>query len=49
MIEPVVASPAAFHAAFPGADIQPVHGDAPSYNIIVTPEGELCLDFEHAS
>ena len=40
---------AAFDAAVPGADIQPVHGDAPYYNIIVTPAGELCSDFEHVT
>ncbi|MGQ0716027.1 MAG: phosphotransferase family protein [Pseudonocardiales bacterium] len=39
----------AFEAAFPGADVQPIHGDAPYYNIIVTPEGKLCSDFEYVT
>ncbi|MGH3964354.1 MAG: aminoglycoside phosphotransferase family protein [Pseudonocardiaceae bacterium] len=49
LLEPVVRSRAAFEAAFPGVDVQPIHGDAPYYNIIVTPEGELCSDFEHVT
>ncbi|MGH3943197.1 MAG: phosphotransferase [Pseudonocardiaceae bacterium] len=49
MLEPLACSRTAFEAAFPGADVQPIHGDAPHYNIIMTPEGELCSDFEHAT
>ncbi|MGH3803617.1 MAG: aminoglycoside phosphotransferase family protein, partial [Pseudonocardiaceae bacterium] len=49
VLEPLVCSRTAFEAAFPGADVQPIHGDAPSYNIIVTPEGELCSDFEYVT
>ncbi|MGH3872239.1 MAG: aminoglycoside phosphotransferase family protein [Pseudonocardiaceae bacterium] len=49
VIEPLVASRAAFDAAFPGVGVQPVHGDAPHYNIIVTPTGELWSDFEHVT
>ncbi|MGH3902388.1 MAG: aminoglycoside phosphotransferase family protein [Pseudonocardiaceae bacterium] len=49
VLEPVVRSRTAFEAAFPGAGVQPIHGDAPFYNIIVTPEGELCSDFEYVS
>jgi Phosphotransferase enzyme family len=45
-LAPVFASRAAFEAAFPGVDIQPVHGDAPYYNLIVTPDGPLSSDFE---
>ncbi len=48
-LEPLACSRTAFEAAFPGADVQPIHGDAPFYNIIVTPEGELCSDFEHVT
>jgi hypothetical protein len=49
VVEPLVCSRTAFEAVFPGADVQPIHGDAPYYNIIVTPEGELCADFEHVT
>lgn len=49
VLEPLARSQTAFEAAFPGADIQPVHGDAPYYNIIVTPERALCSDFEHVT
>lgn len=31
--------PDGFAAAFPGISAQPVHGDAPTFNLIVTPEG----------
>ncbi|MHA6797550.1 aminoglycoside phosphotransferase family protein (plasmid) [Pseudonocardia bannensis] len=46
LIEPLT-SPEGFAARFPGLDVHPVHGDAPTYNVIVTPEGPLCSDFEH--
>jgi len=46
VIEPVLTSRAAFEAAFPGADVQPIHGDAPYHNMITTPDGELWSDFE---
>jgi hypothetical protein len=49
VLEPLARSPAAFEEAFPDAALQPVHGDAPYYNIIVTPAGELCSDFEHVT
>jgi thiamine kinase-like enzyme len=49
VLEPLICSRTAFEAAFPEADVQPIHGDAPFYNIIVTPEGELCSDFEHVT
>ena len=29
--------------------MQPIHGDAPFYNVIPTPKGELCSDFEHVT
>ncbi|HEY0637851.1 MAG TPA: aminoglycoside phosphotransferase family protein [Pseudonocardiaceae bacterium] len=49
VIGPLVASPGALLARFPGATVQPVHGDAPFYNIIPTPAGELCGDLEHVT
>jgi hypothetical protein len=49
MLEPLACSQAAVEAAFPGAGVQPVHGDAPFYNVIPTPKGELCSDFEHVT
>jgi hypothetical protein len=49
VLEPLARSQAALEAAFPGAGVQPIHGDAPFYNIIVTPDDELCSDFEHAT
>jgi hypothetical protein len=41
--------PGGFAAAFPGISVQPVHGDAPTYNLIVTPDGPLSADFEHVT
>ncbi len=46
VLGPVLTSRAAFESAFPGAGIQPIHGDAPYHNMIVTPDGELWSDFE---
>jgi hypothetical protein len=46
VLGPVVTSRSGFEAAFPDVDIQPIHGDAPSYNLIVTPNGEYWSDFE---
>ncbi|MHC9295487.1 aminoglycoside phosphotransferase family protein [Mycobacterium sp. LTG2003] len=46
VLAPVLTSRAAFESAFPGVDLQPIHGDAPYYNMIATPDGELCSDFE---
>ncbi|MER5968129.1 aminoglycoside phosphotransferase family protein [Streptomyces sp. NPDC002055] len=46
VLEPMVASRAGFEAAFPGADLQPIHGDAPAVNIVATTGGELYADFE---
>ncbi len=48
-LEPMICSRAAFKETFPGAGIQPIHGDAPYYNVIVTAEGELWSDFEEAA
>ncbi|MET0456827.1 MAG: aminoglycoside phosphotransferase family protein [Mycobacterium sp.] len=46
IIAPVLTSRAAFESAFPDADIQPIHGDAPYHNMITTPDGVLWSDFE---
>lgn len=45
VLEPLVSSREAFEAEF-GAELQPIHGDAPPFNIVSTPDGELCADFE---
>ncbi|WP_324192607.1 phosphotransferase [Nocardia transvalensis] len=49
VLEPVVRSRAAFEAAFPGIDLQPIHGDAPAANIVTTSGGALYADFELVS
>ena len=41
-----ILTPEGFAAEFPHVDTQPVHGDAPSYNALETPEGVLDADFE---
>lgn len=46
MLAPCLESRSAFEAAFPGASVQAVHGDAPYYNLIRTPGGPLYADFE---
>ncbi|WP_308197885.1 phosphotransferase [Saccharopolyspora soli] len=46
VLEPVVSSRTGFEAAFPGIDVQPIHGDAPVVNIVATPDGALYADFE---
>ncbi|MBF6136057.1 phosphotransferase [Nocardia otitidiscaviarum] len=46
LLEPLVSSRAAFEAAFPGVNLQPIHGDAPIANIIATETGPLYSDFE---
>ncbi|MCM6778838.1 aminoglycoside phosphotransferase family protein [Nocardia sp. CDC159] len=45
-LAPIVASRAAFEAAFPGIDLQPIHGDAPAANIVDTRTGTRYSDFE---
>jgi hypothetical protein len=49
LLSRVLGSPDAFAAEFPGFAPQPVHGDAPTYNMLATPEGVLCADFEHVT
>lgn len=45
-LEPVLTSPAAFSARFPGVAVQAIHGDAPSYNLMRTTAGLKFADFE---
>ena len=40
---------AGFEQAFPQAHVQPIHGDAPAYNLIPTAGGTLWSDFEDAN
>ncbi|MDQ2583456.1 aminoglycoside phosphotransferase family protein [Saccharothrix yanglingensis] len=47
VLSPVTASPAAFARVFPGVPVQVVHGDAPFYNLIETPDAVLYSDYEH--
>ncbi len=46
---PLLQSQAAFCQAFPGANVQVIHGDAPAYNLIRTRNGPLFADFEDAT
>ncbi len=46
LIASVFASRTASAKAFPGADLQTIHGDAPFHNLICTTDGELWSDFE---
>jgi hypothetical protein len=46
VFRPIFESEEAFAKAFPGVGVQPLHGDAPAYNLIATPDGVLCSDFE---
>ncbi|SFS85789.1 phosphotransferase family protein [Saccharopolyspora flava] len=45
VLEPLVRSRSAFESEF-GVDLQPIHGDAPAFNLVPTPNGELYADFE---
>jgi len=50
VLEPVLMTRAGFEAALPGARIQPIHGDAPYYNLIPAVGGaSLWSDFEDAT
>ncbi len=46
VLQPVLSSREGFARAFPNAGIQPLHGDAPSYNVIRTASGVRYADFE---
>lgn len=45
-LEPLVRSRAAFEEAFPGVDLQPIHGDSPPANIFSGVDGDRYSDFE---
>jgi hypothetical protein len=47
LLRPLAEDPAAFTAAFPGAHVQAVHGDAPFYNLLPTADGPVASDLEH--
>jgi hypothetical protein len=47
-VGPMLSSRAAFEARFPHVAVQPIHGDAPCYNLIATTSGPRHADFEHA-
>lgn len=49
VLAPLLGSRAAFLQAFPHANVQVIHGDAPVYNLIRTPSGPLFADFEDAT
>ncbi|MFD3403432.1 phosphotransferase family protein [Kribbella sp. NPDC058693] len=49
VLEPVLTSRAGFEAVFPSATVQPIHGDAPAWNLITTVDGPLWADFEDAT
>ncbi|MEW2396769.1 phosphotransferase [Streptomyces sp. NPDC046862] len=46
VLEPLVRSRAAFETAFPGIELQPIHGDSPPANIFSGVDGDLYADFE---
>ncbi|OBF25061.1 aminoglycoside phosphotransferase [Mycobacterium sp. ACS4331] len=46
VLAPVLTDRETFEAAFPGVTVQPIHGDAPYYNMIPTADGLLWSDFE---
>ena len=48
-LAPVLASTASFQGRFPRARVQPIHGDAPAYNLLTTTTGIRHADFEDAT
>ncbi|MBE9373558.1 aminoglycoside phosphotransferase family protein [Saccharopolyspora sp. HNM0983] len=46
VLEPLVRSRAAFADAFPGIDLQPLHGDSPPANLFAGVDGYRFADFE---
>ncbi|WP_280424797.1 phosphotransferase [Nocardia carnea] len=46
VLAPLVGSRQGFEAAFPGIDLQPVHGDSPPANVFAGVNGNLFADFE---
>ncbi|MEJ7733163.1 MAG: phosphotransferase [Polyangiaceae bacterium] len=49
VLAPVMASAGAFRTRFPRARVQPIHGDAPAYNLVTTTTGIRHADFEDAT
>lgn len=49
VLGPLLSSREAFVQAFPGVGVQPIHGDAPSYNILRTTSGVRYSDFEEVT
>ncbi len=45
-LEPLVSDQSEFEKAFPGVEIQPIHGDSPPANIFASTNGPLFSDFE---
>ncbi|GAA1465414.1 phosphotransferase [Nocardiopsis exhalans] len=48
-LEPLVSSQEQFQKAFPGIDLQPIHGDSPPANIFAATDGDRYADFELVS
>ncbi|MET0898107.1 MAG: hypothetical protein ABWY45_09365 [Mycobacterium sp.] len=46
LLSPLLASRAAVEDAFPGVEVQTIHGDAPFHNMISTADGDRWSDFE---
>jgi hypothetical protein len=46
VLEPLVRDEAEFQQAFPGIELQPIHGDSPPANIFASTNGPLYSDFE---
>ena len=46
VLAPLCSTREAWEKAVPGSQVQPIHGDAPYYNIIPTAQGVLWSDFE---
>lgn len=46
ILEPLVRDQKEFEKAFPGIEIQPIHGDSPPANIFASTNGPLFSDFE---
>ncbi|GAB2864474.1 aminoglycoside phosphotransferase family protein [Lentzea nigeriaca] len=46
VLQPLVSDESEFRKAFPGVDLQPIHGDSPPANIFASTNGPLFSDFE---
>ncbi|GGU23451.1 phosphotransferase [Lentzea flava] len=46
VLEPLISDESEFRKAFPGVDVQPIHGDSPPANIFASTNGPLFSDFE---